>query len=596
MTNNSLQDYLKYYLKLDSPGYAVLVTGEWGSGKTYQTLRLIPEDIQCHVSLFGISNANDIYTNVFSKMYPGKSFAKKAAGLAKDATSEIQGVTFGAGAILGNIFDAMIKESVDQSKIIIFDDLERCSLGNEEILGAINKYVEHHKCRVIVLAHDEKAQKEFSESKEKIIGHTIKITPQIDEAGEVFFRNSARIDRFSTVKPLIIDAFKRTNCQSLRVLRHVIKDCDRLLKCLEPKYIRNFKAMQLLFTNFTIVNTEYRQGNITAQEIPNIKTEYYDYTYNKINSSSIELSESKKRVLTFLQKYSEQDILCNLIDYDLLSKIMECGNYPKEIIKDSLDLTEYFMDIKESPAWLKILNFVHLSDETVNEAISTIFTQLKSKAITDIGEMLHTFHVLFLLSQKQAINEDYISLEHLLTTYIDELFNLGLLIPSPLNEPISDDIYQNSHGRTYILHEDYKKHTNTLIEYLKKKRNEALKAQYSKFGDEILDALEHDISKFIKIFLGNSEEVGLFSRVDILSTILVDDFVIRWFLLPRKDWEKVRMVLNSRYKDQSNQCLKNEKDWIFQLCITLKIEARSLKGLEKFRVECLIPYGAIRAL
>ncbi|WP_420169959.1 P-loop NTPase fold protein, partial [Morganella morganii] len=34
--NSNLKNYLDYYTKLENPGYALLITGGWGSGKTYQ--------------------------------------------------------------------------------------------------------------------------------------------------------------------------------------------------------------------------------------------------------------------------------------------------------------------------------------------------------------------------------------------------------------------------------------------------------------------------------------------------------------------------------------------------------------------------------
>lgn len=33
--NKHIEKYLKSYLKLDKPEFAVLLTGKWGSGKTY---------------------------------------------------------------------------------------------------------------------------------------------------------------------------------------------------------------------------------------------------------------------------------------------------------------------------------------------------------------------------------------------------------------------------------------------------------------------------------------------------------------------------------------------------------------------------------
>jgi len=33
---SQLESYLDYYKSLSNPGYAVLITGAWGVGKTYQ--------------------------------------------------------------------------------------------------------------------------------------------------------------------------------------------------------------------------------------------------------------------------------------------------------------------------------------------------------------------------------------------------------------------------------------------------------------------------------------------------------------------------------------------------------------------------------
>lgn len=70
---------------------------------------------------------------------------------------------------------------MDNSKTIVFDDLERCSINLEDLFGAINKYVEHHGCKVIVIAHDDKLNDELTDKKEKIFGQVIKVTPDIEE-------------------------------------------------------------------------------------------------------------------------------------------------------------------------------------------------------------------------------------------------------------------------------------------------------------------------------------------------------------------------------------------------------------------------------
>ena len=56
---------LEYYCKMDDPVGALLLTGEWGSGKTYLVENELPKNINddcfiIRISLFGISTINCI--------------------------------------------------------------------------------------------------------------------------------------------------------------------------------------------------------------------------------------------------------------------------------------------------------------------------------------------------------------------------------------------------------------------------------------------------------------------------------------------------------------------------------------------------------
>ena len=65
-----LEDYLAYYKGCNAPGYAVLVTGEWGTGKTYQVKEALAEEERYYVSLFGLQSPHDVHSAVFAAMDP----------------------------------------------------------------------------------------------------------------------------------------------------------------------------------------------------------------------------------------------------------------------------------------------------------------------------------------------------------------------------------------------------------------------------------------------------------------------------------------------------------------------------------------------
>ncbi|MBD9381346.1 hypothetical protein IB258_08865 [Achromobacter sp. ACM02] len=82
-SNNHLRDFLNYYIKLTSPGYAVLVTGAWGTGKTYQVRRIVPVNESLYVSLYGVSNVDQLHTEILAVAYPTFQKVDKVAALAK---------------------------------------------------------------------------------------------------------------------------------------------------------------------------------------------------------------------------------------------------------------------------------------------------------------------------------------------------------------------------------------------------------------------------------------------------------------------------------------------------------------------------------
>lgn len=64
--DTALANYLQYYSTLEKPGYAVLVTGPWGVGKTHQVKQVIPESQRYYVSLYGLDSVNSIHDAVLA--------------------------------------------------------------------------------------------------------------------------------------------------------------------------------------------------------------------------------------------------------------------------------------------------------------------------------------------------------------------------------------------------------------------------------------------------------------------------------------------------------------------------------------------------
>lgn len=597
MKKTNLESYLNYYLSLNAPGFAVLVTGEWGSGKTHQVLKAIPANLQCHVSLFGIDNSQEVYSTVFSKMYPGKNFAKKILDMTKEVSSEVGGVTFGAGSIISNMLGPLIKQTVDKEKVLIFDDLERCTIPNNDILGVINQYVEHHQCKVIILAHDIKTHHEFIKTKEKIVGHTIKIEPQIDEAAESFFSENQNLNNYLQAKSLILEAFKKSNCHSLRILKCVINDCSRLLKCLEPAHIKNTLAMQNLFNYFCLLNIEFRLGNLNANEIRILPKNQLEYITFKSKSEKASEDEKKKNenILKFIDKYSMEEIRNPSLNNELLGYIFDSGRYPAREITDSINLSKYFFQRIKHPAWVKIINFDSLESEIVRAAIEEMFDDFKYFRVTDIEDMMHCFCLTYMLSEIHEINMGFEEIYLFQCKYIDNLLEKELLQPEPLvYNPFADSIYTRAKSYSYWIKDTYQKYISDLIFYLKKSRKSSQINKRPEYAKEILCALDNDIEHFKFLLLGDGIQSGKYSTIDILSQISPEEFVIHWLTLPIENWDRISSILLSRHSNVStHQMLYSEKLWLCEINLYLFFEAKMNRGIDRARIERLFPYRAL---
>lgn len=167
MKDEIIINQLVEYIKEERYNQAVMIDGDWGSGKTYfvkekllkELEREIPEKKIYYITLYGVSSPdeviNEIYTSMFGEIIRRKLGEKKSIALQK-------GVSFTSKLIATGMkyFNIDTKDLPDLSDIkdvketiIVFDDLERCEIEINQVLGLINNLVEHNDVRIILVAN-----------------------------------------------------------------------------------------------------------------------------------------------------------------------------------------------------------------------------------------------------------------------------------------------------------------------------------------------------------------------------------------------------------------------------------------------------------
>lgn len=261
--NSHIEDFLNYYVNLPDPRYAVMLTGNWGCGKTHfikqwknVTEKRIAEDKKptiskpIYVSLFGLTSIKEVNDAITREIYPiMKSsiyrISKQALNVITKVAVKCDLTDSGGKNKPGNInvdldivslFRSASKTAKENS-IIIFDDFERCKVDSVDMLGYINQFVEHSNIRVIILCHETEAladkTSDYDRFKEKLIGRTFEVKPDTECAISEFC-NTPGVLKFDERRQRIIkEIFDKVGYNNLRPLYQCLQDFSSVINCLD---------------------------------------------------------------------------------------------------------------------------------------------------------------------------------------------------------------------------------------------------------------------------------------------------------------------------------------------------------------------------
>lgn len=582
--NSNLINYLDYYTNLDNPGYALLITGGWGSGKTYQINKYFAEkkDEICYVSLFGINSIQDIYSSIYIKMFPKQAWLKKIVGQVGSIDAEYSSVTFGVGGLLSSLGSSLIKEKVDNKKTIILDDLERAIktdvLTIDDILGAINSYIEHQKCKVIVIAHDEKILTELRGKREKVFGQTIVVTPDLDNAVTTFLYQKKIYEHFPKIKELLINLYLQSNYSSLRVLKYIVNDCEMLFLNINEIDL-NQQQLEYLFTYFIISSIELKSESLSFDD-------YINYHKIQINNYINNKNTEEHILIKILNKYEITNLENELITRQTIVNIIKNGIFNKDEINTYIRNSNYIKDTPQSPSWYKLSFFDYINKENIDEALGELHIDFNERNFKSLGDIYQMINYLLLEEKISNSAPNYEKIKEECKNYIDDLFSHGTL--EKLNPNIYSDLIDKSgyKGKSYWIEDDYREESNKLREYLYKK-------SYESFNK---DALTYDPLRKMKTnlellvsdctYIDNN--YGEFCETPLFHDTPPKDFVSTWLTLPSKQQQTVASMFKRRYSHgKLSSTLTLEKEWINNVLSELEKSANSMEHFHRYRVERL---------
>ena len=211
------------YIRSDYTDYAVIINGEWGSGKTHfwnNKVRKKIESMQLngkryttiYMSLYGISNLEEISKKIFieTTQLMDKNLRKFMNNNEQTVIPEYAKT----GIDMANLFGVTQNgDKVDYAeffstddKVLCFDDLERANVDVIDILGYINNFVEHDHIKTIIICNEKELSTKLKSSNLEM--KTFIATYLLDKQGEL---NKADKPMVEKIQDKIEHVFDKAN-------------------------------------------------------------------------------------------------------------------------------------------------------------------------------------------------------------------------------------------------------------------------------------------------------------------------------------------------------------------------------------------------
>lgn len=416
----NLIEELKNYCDINNPVGALMLSGEWGCGKTYLIKnKFIPLEKDTYafvsVSLFGIDSLDTLRVEVKRKWLEKASEFEKRDGITVSKITDFYKKIFGIikdklpkdlqkkGDVVSSIMDLInfvpiTNRMFEKKVILVFDDLERTNISCTDLLGCINNYCENLNFNTIIIANEEKIKDKsnnelsYREIKEKIVQRVIPFVPDYEE--------------------VVASCIESMSC-SIEYKGLLRKNKELLVKILSGAFddnviIEQYKIENYKF-NINLKREEYQKGEdelrkLLAQRPHNIRSfkcaiQDFERVYDKLVKVGIHdcnnwllsftclMMTNKAGLIREIPKFGDDSLYIDVkklypeifnTDFTVkgVSKWVMHGEWNDNVISKEIQL---FLKKEEATTPLEILRthkIPEVNDEIINKGFEELLTEV----------------------------------------------------------------------------------------------------------------------------------------------------------------------------------------------------------------------------
>lgn len=544
-----IEEYLSDYIASQNFDYAMMLTGEWGAGKTFFVEDFIGRSLKTkegkseavYVSVNGLTTTRQVTSAIVGSMnrIVGSEVFKGAIKCAAVAISAIANVSKEDSM---DLFDSGLALLKIKAKLVVLDDLERCSVPINELLGYVANLIRDGVHVLLVCSEEELRKKcdNYDKIKEKVVGRTFKIPENIDVVYEsilsdLSFKNIRNV--LIRLRSRFINDFKSVpSACNYRAFKHAIRDFAYWHKHFKGDIQKNEAFIMDFAQKFIPLSYETQLGNLTRDNFGNGKNPFDEKEPPKDFDKILERHGIGRRDVFDSRPYL-------VLSDDTFYKMMFSDYITHDEINQEIMGSAYFIKPENKTEWQRLMDWDVLEDDEVFDLIEVVWSKVEKSEYVIPEEILHVFCLLCHLQEYGVVKMSMKSIVNHARRYIRTLRKSGILQPAQLINRI-DSFGQSWGGYNFQGEFDNK-------EWYVSIRDELLSQTAAADDDVIRDwvcqncpgGLDGDSSEFLcRIAVG-----GIWEKRPVFQFVNPGKFLDSFLKLTNKDKRYVGSALNSRY-------------------------------------------------
>ena len=565
--NRDVRAFLKQYYDEKMPGYAVLVTGNWGAGKTWLVKDTLSGTPSIYISLYGVSSTKQLDEEFYRQLHPWRnSKGGRVLGIALKSLLkltvklDLNGDGSDETTLSPTVPDALFQEMKKrvETSVIVFDDLERASMPIGDLLGYINQFVEHEGHRVVVIGNevelDTTRQPElYRRTKEKLLGRTLMVHAE-PRAALAVFRGELESTTASSLidehEARVIEIHEASGHNNLRHLRQALKLFERILGSLSPSHREHHAITKELLVTTLALSSEFSAGTLLATDIVEVEA----YHWRRALKSKSEPHE--ERFDSFMRKYE------GLIPQDLVLSaafwkwMFQTGLTDAERMNSELAASRHFP--KTQPPWRRLWSFFELPDADFPALLAELKGPFFEGKIRDVEELAQTLGVLLRIRQEALVDESADELVKKASEQVQKLTDEELIRQSEAIDEMFD------HGATHGLGipardtPEFRAFRTSVVERVK-----AAKAnQRPLLALQLAALMKTDAAAFSRKIRSSSSEGESYWNTDIFNSMNTTEFITAISQTDNERLWTINSAFVKRYEHVREGPLLKEADWL----------------------------------